>query len=126
MVTAAWSFKTNFKVKMNYHAHIYWHNSEERQRAMEVRNDLHENGYALGRVWDRPIGPHPLPMYQVMYDNSTKSNIESYLANSNLNILLHEDIGIDHLRDHTEGARWIGSPQELNLEFLRRFNQSNL
>jgi DOPA 4,5-dioxygenase len=111
---------------MNYHAHIYWHNIEERNRAMEVRTYLHDNGCALGRIWDKPIGPHPLPMYQVMYDSSNKSCIESYLSNTNLNILLHEDIGLNHVRDHTEGARWIGPSQDLDLDFLRQIDMNDL
>jgi DOPA 4,5-dioxygenase len=106
---------------MNYHAHIYWADSEQRQTAMSIRTHLHDNGCALGRIWDKPIGPHPLPMYQAMYDNSNKECIEKYLTSqSNISILLHEDIGVDHVRDHTEGARWIGKPLELDLDFLRR------
>ncbi len=105
---------------MNYHAHIYWSTLEERQEAMSIRAYLHDNGCALGRIWDRPIGPHPLPMYQVMYDSSNKDCIEKYLKQSTLTILLHEDVGVDHVRDHTEGARWIGKTLELDLDFLRR------
>jgi aromatic ring-cleaving dioxygenase len=106
---------------MNYHAHIYWRTADERQTAMAIRTYLHDNGCALGRIWDRPIGPHPLPMYQVMYDSSIKDCIEQYLTkNHNLSILLHEDIGVDHVRDHTAGARWIGPQLDLDLDFLQR------
>jgi aromatic ring-cleaving dioxygenase len=35
-------------------------------------------------------------------------------------ILVHEKTG-DHMYDHTKGARWLGTPLELNLEFLRNF-----
>ena len=31
-----------------------------------------------------------------------------------MSILLHESIN-DDLRDHTDGARWLGEPLELNL-----------
>jgi aromatic ring-cleaving dioxygenase len=31
--------------------------------------------------------------------------------------LIHEKTN-DHMYDHTEGARWLGTPLELNLEFL--------
>ncbi len=106
---------------MNYHAHIYWSSPEERQQAMNIREHLHDNGCALGRIWDKPIGPHPLPMYQAMYDSSNKDCIEEYLdKHTQLTVLLHEDIGVDHVRDHTEGARWIGNPLKLDLDFLRR------
>ena len=56
-------------------------------------------------------------MYQVMYEDNIKGLVEQYLrlkANG-LSILLHEDIGTNHKRDHTEGARWIGEKLTLNL-----------
>lgn len=108
---------------MNYHAHIYWNSKFERDRAISIRQQLQNLGCGLGRIWDEPIGPHPLPMYQVMYDDSIKDKVEEYLMPKNLSILLHEDIGIDHVRDHTEGARWIGTPLQLDLDFLREFDE---
>ena len=38
----------------------------------------------------------------------------------NCSILVHEKTN-DHMYDHTKGARWLGTPLELNLEFLRNF-----
>ena len=105
---------------MNYHAHIYWKNSEEREIALSLRNFLKDKGCQLGTVWDTPIGPHPLPMYQVMYDSSLQKEVEEYLRKKKLTILLHEDIGDDHVRDHTYGARWIGNPLSLYLDFLKQ------
>jgi len=100
---------------MKYHAHVYWGNSSERKVAMQARAALEREACLLGRIWDEPIGPHPLPMYQVMYDSASQSNIEQLLATFDLSILLHEDIGVDH----TDGARWLGNPLRLNLDFLR-------
>ena len=42
---------------------------------------------------------------------------------SGLRVLLHESINND-LRDHTEGARWLGEPVALDLEWLAT-NQDN-
>lgn len=106
---------------MNYHAHIYWKHLGERVQALSLRSQLVELGCGLGAVHDRPIGPHPLPMYQVMYDSSNQNAVESLLATQTMSILLHEDVGIDHVRDHTEGARWIGESLDLDLEFLAHF-----
>lgn len=103
---------------VNYHAHIYWKSNVEKQLAVSLRYKLQSLGCGLGRVWDQPIGPHPLPMYQAMYDSSIQNEVESLLKTQSLSILLHEDIGVDHVRDHTEGARWINTPLELNLKFL--------
>lgn len=111
---------------MKYHAHIYWKSVDERLVALHCRTFLHDNGCALGRIWDRPIGPHPLPMFQVMYDSTNKDCIEGYLTKTKLSVLLHEDIGDNHVRDHTEGARWIGTPLKLDLEFLQQIDNGDL
>jgi len=57
-------------------------------------------------------------MYQVMYEASNKEFVENYLKkyNGKISILLHEDIGHDHKRGHTDGAHWIGKKLQLNLE----------
>jgi aromatic ring-cleaving dioxygenase len=107
---------------MNYHAHIYWRDPEERERAIALRPELAALGCGLGQIHDRPIGPHPLPMYQVMYDSSLQHKVESLLSVLALSILLHEDIGLDHVRDHTDGARWINDPLDLDLDFLEDFD----
>lgn len=101
---------------MLYHAHIYWRNDEERRRALSLREWLENEGCELGKVWDFAIGPHPLPMYQVIYNSANKDRIESFLTanRETMSILLHECIQ-DDIRDHTEGARWLGTPQLLNL-----------
>ena len=107
---------------MNYHAHIYWKNDEERKLALSLRENLLDIGCQLGSVHDRAIGPHPLPMYQAMYSSKIQSKVEDYLESDagTLTVLLHEDTG-DDLKDHTEGARWIGKPVTLDIEWLKRY-----
>ena len=58
-----------------------------------------------------------------MYSDDRKVEFETYLEKNNhcfLSILLHEDVGVDHVRDHTTGARWIGTPVDLDLDFLQQ------
>lgn len=105
---------------MYYHAHVYWSTPEQRQTAIALREPLASTGASLGRVWDQPIGPHPLPMYQVNYCNDIKNLVENWLSGEGLSVLLHEDTG-DDLRDHTLGARWIGNKLELDLEWLENY-----
>jgi DOPA 4,5-dioxygenase len=104
---------------MNYHAHIYWENDEEKIKALSLREPLIKLTCDLGRVWDRPIGPHPLPMFQAKYSDSIKQNVEDLLSNSGLIVLLHEDTG-DDIKDHTLGARWIRRSLDLNIDWLRK------
>ncbi len=106
---------------MNYHAHVYWKNNAEREIAISMRPSFLSTGASLGSIHDKPIGPHPLPMYQIMYDTSIQTEVETLLRIQPMSILLHEDIGIDHVKDHTDGARWINTPLELDLQFLENF-----
>ena len=64
---------------MNYHAHVYWNNDQEKALAVSLRNHLKSLGCPLGRVIDVAIGPHPLPMFQVMYDSHNQKVVEDYL-----------------------------------------------
>lgn len=107
---------------MRYHAHVYWHNEDQRRRSLDLRAQLTALGCELGRIMDRPIGPHPLPMYQVNYSSENSAAVEQLLAGTGLDILLHEDTG-DDMRDHTVGARWIGQPLKLDLEWLENYQQ---
>ena len=105
---------------MEYHAHVYWRTPEERETALSLHFQLQEWGCKIGRVYDQPIGPHPLPMYQVLYTSSNAELVEKFLSkyrNTN-SVLLHESIN-DDLRDHTEGTRWLGTPLELKLDFFK-------
>lgn len=108
---------------MYYHAHIYWQNEDQRRSALMLRQPLQELGCQLGRIWDEPIGPHPYSMYQVNYNSNIAEEVEQLLAGTKLDILLHEDTG-DDVRDHTEGARWLGNKLKLDLEWLENYVRS--
>jgi DOPA 4,5-dioxygenase len=105
---------------MHYHAHVYWLDEQQRHHALLLRASLMRLGYQVGTIWDIPIGPHPYPMYQVNYSDSVKEAVELTLAQSKLTVLLHEDTG-DDIHDHTLGARWLGEPLELDLDWLREY-----
>ena len=107
---------------MYYHAHVYWSTPEQRATAIDTRNKLSDLNCGLGRVWDQPIGPHPLPMYQVNYCTTIQEPVEALLKSTGLTVLLHEDTG-DDLRDHTEGTRWLGQELKLDLVWLEEYTR---
>lgn len=109
---------------MYYHAHVYWSTLEQRATAIDARNKLIALDCGLGRVWDQPIGPHPLPMYQVNYCTTIQESVEALLKSTGLTVLLHEDTG-DDLRDHTEGTRWLGQELELDLVWLEEYTRKH-
>ena len=110
---------------MHYHAHIYWQNEDQRREALYLRQPLQELGCQLGTIHNEPIGPHPHAMYQANYNSNIAEEVVQLLSKTKLDILLHEDTG-DDLRDHTEGARWIGRPLTLNIKWLEEYARSKL
>ena len=107
---------------MNYDIHVYWRNSDEREEALELQKVLIESNVQTFPFVEKPIGPHPYPMFESHVTNQKLLVIESLLiANrKSCSILIHEKTG-DHVYDHTKGARFLGEPLELNTEFLRNF-----
>jgi aromatic ring-cleaving dioxygenase len=105
---------------MQYHAHVYWQNEDQRRRALTLRQPLTELNCQLGRIWEEAIGPHPFAMYQVNYNSHNSAAVEQLLTEAGLDVLLHEDTG-DDVRDHTKGARWLGHRHQLNIEWLREY-----
>jgi DOPA 4,5-dioxygenase len=107
---------------LNYDIHIYWRNSDERKEALALQKVLIENNVQTFPFVEKPIGPHPYPMFESHVTNQKLTEIEPLLiANRNsCSILIHEKTG-DHVYDHTKGAHFLGEPLELNIEFLRNF-----
>ena len=107
---------------MNYDIHIYWRNSDERVEALELQKVLIESNVQTFPFVEKPIGPHPYPMFESHVSSQTLFVIESLLVanRKTCSVLIHEKTG-DHVYDHTKGARFLGEPLELNIEFLRNF-----
>ena len=105
---------------MNYDIHIYWRNIDECNEALALQKVLIESNVQTFPFVEKPIGPHPYPMFESHVTNQKLTVIESLLiANrKSCSILIHEKTG-DHVYDHTKGARFLGEPLELNIEFLR-------
>ncbi len=107
---------------MNYDIHIYWCDSDERDEALRLKEMLINNNVQTFSLVEFPIGPHPLPMFEAHVSATDLPAIEAQLVANRVNcsILIHKKAN-DHMYDHTEVARWLDTPLELNLEFLRTF-----
>ena len=90
---------------MNYDIHIYWRNNDERNEALALQKVLIENNAQTFPLVEKPIGPHPYPIFESHVTNQTLSVIESLLvANRNYcSVLIHEKTG-DHVYNHTQGS----------------------
>jgi aromatic ring-cleaving dioxygenase len=74
------------------------------------------------RVWDKPIGPHPIAMFEV--NLFTPAQFGAFIPwlvinRGPLSALLHPNTG-DDIRDHTQRATWLGQPFPLQVGLLRR------
>jgi DOPA 4,5-dioxygenase len=107
---------------LNYDIHTYWRNNDERDEALKLKQILIDNNVQTFSFVDIPIGPHPLPMFEAHVSAENLPAIEVLLNANRVNcsILIHGKAG-DHVYDHTKGARFLGEPLELNIEFLKNF-----
>ena len=107
-----------------YHAHIYY-NPQSRAAAERVREAIgREFTVQLGRWHDEPVGPHPVSMYQVAFDVSEFPRLVPWLMlnRGGLDVLVHPETD-DAYNDHSIHAVWLGNPQPLRLDILRRNRQ---
>ncbi|OBW64576.1 MAG: Uncharacterized protein AUREO_053600 [Aureobasidium pullulans] len=73
-------------------------------------------------VWDKPIGPHPIAMFEVnLFTPAQFGAFVPWLVINRgpLSALLHPNTG-DDIRDHTQRATWLGQPFPLQVGLLRR------
>jgi DOPA 4,5-dioxygenase len=105
-----------------YHAHIY-HEAHERAAS----DTLHARLTALmgeladlkmvGKLRERPVGPHPLPQFEIHFLQRALPGILALIEASGLRALVHP-LTDDDLADHTTLATWIGEPLDLDLSVM--------
>ena len=104
-----------------YHAHVYF-DLVQREAADRLRGAISERfSVELGRVHEKPIGPHAKPMYQVAFSRDEFANIVPWLMlnRAGLSILVHPRTG-DDAADHETNALWLGESLPIDLELLRQ------
>ena len=104
-----------------YHAHVYYTDAATRHVAAELREELGQRfECVLGRWHDKPVGPHPVSMYQVAFPVAEFARLVPWLAlnHRGLSVLIHPETGDDPV-DHTEHALWLGPMLPLDISKLR-------
>ncbi len=96
---------------VDWHAHVYF-DASTRDAAWALRETiLTELGgrIAMGRFHERPVGPHPLWMYQMTIAPSDFAAVIGWLVlrHGALDVFVHPNTG-DELGDHRDRAMWIG------------------
>lgn len=101
---------------MQYHAHVYF-DPQQLSQAAQLHQELSHLPVRLGRIHTLPIGPHPKPMFQVLFEAVDYAFVRAWLEahRMDLDVLLHKETG-DHLADHTTHTEWLGDAHNLRLE----------
>ncbi len=103
-----------------YHAHVYFDESTLEQAKMLCEEAGKQFSVTVGRIHQKPVGPHPSWSCQLAFSRSEYADLLSWLAlnRKDLTILIHPLTGND-LLDHTDYASWMGEPQPLKLDVLK-------
>ena len=101
-----------------FHAHVYYP-AEERSKAEALREAFGGAPEILfvGGMTDRPVGPHPIPQFEVHFVEGSLPNVMAAIEASGLRALVHP-LTDDDLADHTRLAQWIGEPITLDVSVL--------
>lgn len=106
----------------SFHFHLYYP-LDQIAEATKVLEQLAQDkqGTPIGRIWDRPVGPHPIGSCQVTVQKENFFEMtEWFLKNrQGFSVFIHPDTGDDYL-DHTDYVMWIGSEHELNVEQFKK------
>ncbi|MBY8974566.1 DOPA 4,5-dioxygenase family protein [Rhodobacteraceae bacterium NNCM2] len=102
-----------------WHAHVYF-DPEELGRAQALCEAAAEKfGIAMGRMHQRPVGPHPRGSCQLSVPPDAFGEVIPWLAanRGGLTVFAHGESG-DHLADHTEHVLWLGPSEALDLSIF--------
>jgi len=103
----------------SYHAHVYYE-AATREDAALVRERLAERfAVQLGRWHDRPVGPHPQPMYQIAFAVEVFPTLVPWLMLNRLGLAVLVHPNTDNPRDdHLVHALWMGRMLTLDVSGL--------
>jgi DOPA 4,5-dioxygenase len=107
-----------------FHAHIYY-DASERSAAEQLHSELQTRKGTgdlvdvifVGEMTNRPVGPHPVPQYEVHFYEKALPTVLDRIKANRLRALVHR-LTDDDLADHTSQALWIGEPLTLDLSVL--------
>ncbi len=103
-----------------YHAHVYFDADTIDQARALCEQAAQLFLLKMGRVHERPVGPHPDWSCQLAFGPQMIGEVLPWLAlnRKGLVVFLHPDTG-DDLLDHTEHAIWMGAMRPLDLSVFQ-------
>ncbi|MFN0184195.1 MAG: DOPA 4,5-dioxygenase family protein [Aquabacterium sp.] len=105
----------------SWHAHVYF-GAASRDAAWQLRETIVAalaGHMEMGRFHERPVGPHPMWSYQLAIAAPDFAHVVGWLVLNHgaLDVFIHPNTG-DELRDHRDGALWLGRSHTLDLGAL--------
>ena len=103
-----------------YHAHVYF-DAASRERAHQLCTEAGRTlGATVGRMHDKPVGPHPRGSCQLTIGKEQLSEVLSWLVlnRKGLTVFTHAQTG-NALKDHTDHVIWLGPSETLKLDQFR-------
>lgn len=104
----------------DFHAHVYYdENTIEQAEALCLQaRDLFS--LTMGRLHQKPVGPHPMWSCQLAFEASQFAEIIPWLAlnRDGLVVFVHPNTGNDY-DDHTKHVMWLGDSQTLNTAMFK-------
>lgn len=104
----------------DYHAHVYFDADSVEQARDLCERARDKFGIEMGRVHERPVGPHPMWSCQLAFGPDLFGAVVPWLSlnRRGLTLFVHAETG-DVIADHTEHALWMGQMMELDLSALQ-------
>ena len=105
-----------------HHIHVYF-TAHNKDNALALRDLLRQSfpGIRLGRVHDKPVGPHPSGSFEIDVSASKYAALHAFLEQHSfgLTMMIHPVTG-DDIADHAEDKiEWINKPVPINRQFFR-------
>ncbi len=103
----------------DFHAHVYFDATTTGQARKLCETARDRFSLRMGRMHERPIGPHPCCSCQLAFKAEQFGEVIPWLAlnRGQLVIFIHPETG-DDLKDHTQHAMWMGQMLELDLSIF--------
>lgn len=108
---------------VGWHAHVHFDANTLAQARALCEAAAARFPLMMGRVHERPVGPHPDWSCQLAFRAERFAEVIPWLAlhRGGLTVFIHPITGQD-LRDHRDRAIWMGAVRPLDLSVLRDFS----
>jgi aromatic ring-cleaving dioxygenase len=103
----------------DWHAHVYFDAQSVEQARTLCEEAARRFDLQMGRVHEKPIGPHPCWSCQLAFQLELFDKLVPWLNlnRGSIDVLVHPQTG-DNLADHRDRAIWLGHSYDLNLSIF--------